>query len=66
MFPRNGTSLLCRFRKRKSCCHVIAISQAGVAAPNQTLMQGFEGKKKNGSCITFPTPVLRVYSANLC
>ena len=35
-----------RFRKRKSCCHVIAIPQAGIAAPTLTVMQGFEAKKK--------------------
>ena len=34
-----------RFRKQKSCCHVIAISQAGIAVPTLTVMQGFEAKK---------------------
>ena len=34
-----------RFRKRKSCCHVIAIPQAGIAAPTLTVMQGFQAKK---------------------
>ena len=34
------------FRKQKSCCHVIAIPQAGIAAPNLTVMQGFEAKKE--------------------
>ena len=35
-----------RFRKRKSCWHVIAISQAGIAAPTLTEMQGFEANKR--------------------
>ena len=30
----------------KSCCHVIAIPQAGIAAPTLTVMQGFKAKKK--------------------
>ena len=34
------------FCKRKSCCHVIVISQAGIVAPTLTLMQGFQGKKE--------------------
>ena len=34
-----------RFRKQKSCHHVIAIPQAGIAAPTLTGMQGFEAKK---------------------
>ena len=34
-----------RFRKQRSCCHVIAIPQAGIAAPTLTVMQGFEAKK---------------------
>ena len=34
-----------RFRKRKSCCHVIAIPQAGIAAPTLTVMQRFQAKK---------------------
>ena len=29
------------FRKQKSCSHVIAIPQAGIAAPTLTVMQGF-------------------------
>ena len=41
-----------RFRKQKSCCHVIAIPQAGIAAPTLTIMQGFEAKKR----------LLRVYN----
>ena len=35
-----------RFRKRKSCWHVIAIPQASIAAPTLTVMQGFEAKKR--------------------
>ena len=42
-----------RFRKRKSCCHVIAIPQAGIAAPTLTVMQGFEAKK-NLRAFSFP------------
>ena len=34
-----------RLRERKSCWHVIAISQASIAAPTLTVMQGFEAKK---------------------
>ena len=35
-----------RFRKWKSCCHVIAIPLSGIAAPNLTVMQGFQARKK--------------------
>ena len=42
---RNGASLA-RLHKRKSCWHVIAIPQAGIAAPTLTVMQGFAPKKK--------------------
>ena len=35
-----------RFRTRKSCCHVTAIPQAGIAAPTLTVMQGFRSKKR--------------------
>ena len=45
-----------RLHKRKSCWHVIAIPQAGIAAPNLTVMQGFEAKKKTAPCICFPIP----------
>ena len=38
-----------RFHKRKSCCHVIAIPQAGISAPTLTVMQGFEAKEKDCS-----------------
>ena len=34
------------FRKRKGCCHVIAIPHAGIAAPTLTVMQGFQAKKR--------------------
>ena len=49
-----------RFRKRKSCCHVIAIPQAGIAAPTLTVMQGFEAKKRLLSA--FPFSFLRTAS----
>ena len=43
-----------RFRKQKSCCHVIAIPQAGIAAPTLTVMQGFEAKKWLLRAFSFP------------
>ena len=45
------------FCKRKWCCHVIAIPQAGIAAPTLTLMQGFEANKR--LLRAFPSPFLR-------
>ena len=51
-----------RFRKRKSCCHKIAIPQAGIAAPTLTVMQGFAAKKKIAQCISFPIPAHCVYT----
>ena len=49
-----------RFCKRKSCCHVIAILQAGIAAPTLTVMQGFEAKKR--LLREFPYPFLHTAS----
>ena len=49
-----------RFHKRKSCCHVIAIPQAGIAAPTLTVMQGFKANKR--LLCAFPYPFLRVAS----
>ena len=49
-----------RFRKRKICCHAIAISQAGIAAPTPTVMQGFQ-TKKNAASISF---TISQYSVN--
>ena len=43
-----------RFRKQKSCCHLIAIPQAGIAPPTLTVMLGFQEKKKIAPCISFP------------
>ena len=43
--PQSGVTVR-RFCKRKSCCHVIAIPQAGIAAPTLTVMQGFHAKKR--------------------
>ena len=48
------------FRKRKSCWHVIAIPQAGIAALTLTVMQGFEAQKR--LLRTFPFPFLRSLS----
>ena len=48
-----------RFHKRKSCCHVIAISQAGIAAPILTATKGFQAKKMLRS---FPLSFLRTAS----
>ena len=50
-----------RFHKRKSCCHVIAIPQAGIAAPTLTVMQGFQAKKKR-LLGAFPFPLLHTAS----
>ena len=44
----------------KSCCHVIAIPQAGIAAPTLTVMQGFKAKKRFIRAI--PPPILRTAS----
>ena len=43
-----------RFRKLNSCCHIIAIPQAGIAAPTLTVMQGFQANKKIAPCFSFP------------
>ena len=43
-----------RFRKRKRCCLVIAIPQAGIAAPTLTVMQGFPAKKRLLHASPFP------------
>ena len=51
-----------RFRKQKSCCHVIAIPQAGIAAPTLTLMQSFEAKKIITPCIFFTVPSHCIYT----
>ena len=48
------------FRKRKSCCHEIAIPQARIAAPTLTVMQGFQAKKR--LLRAFPFPVLHTAS----
>ena len=54
-----------RFRKRKSCCHVIAISQADIAAPTLAEMQGFQAKKRTLHASSFAllrtVSVLRVH-----
>ena len=50
-----------RFRKRKSCSHVIAISQAGIAAPTLTAMQGFQGKKECSAHLLSHFEVLHEY-----
>ena len=42
--PQSSETVCC-FLKRKSCCHVITIPQAGIAAPTLTVMQGFQAKK---------------------
>ena len=39
--------ILRRFHMRKSCCSVIATSQAAIAAQTLTLMQGFEETECN-------------------
>ena len=48
-----------RLFKQKSCCHVIAISQAGIAAATLTKMVGFRSKRKkktkNAPSISFPS-----------
>ena len=38
--PQSSVTV-CRFRKQKSCCSVITIPQAGIAAPTLTVMQDF-------------------------
>ena len=43
-----------RFRKRKSCWHVIAISQALIPAPTLTEMQGFQANKRMLRASPFP------------
>ena len=48
------------FRKRKSCCYVIPIPQAGIAATTLAVMQGFQAKK--GLLRAFPFPLLRTVS----
>ena len=50
-----------RLRKRKTCWHVIAIPQAGIAAPTLTVKQGFKAKK-DCSCISFPVPYSPYFS----
>ena len=52
------------FRKRKSCCHIIAISQASIAAPTLTAMQGFQGKKECSVHLLSYFLVLHEYSVN--
>ena len=47
-----------RFRKRKSCCHVIAIPQAGIAALTLTVMQGFKANKKLLRAYPFPLRIV--------
>ena len=44
----------------KSCCHVIAIPQAGIAAPTLNVMQGFEAQKRFVRAISLP--ILRTAS----
>ena len=51
-----------RFCKRKTCCLVIAISQAGIAAPTLTVMQGFEANKDCSVHFLPRSCVLRLYS----
>ena len=51
-----------RFRKRKSCCHVIAIPQAGISAPTLTVMQGFQAKKRLLHAFSFPSSEYCVYT----
>ena len=50
------------FRKRKSCHHVIAIPQAGIAAPTLTGMQGFEAKKDSSVHFLRRSCIPRLYS----
>ena len=57
---RNGTSLC----QRKSCCHIIAITQAGIAAPALTVMQGFQAKKDCSMHFLFHSCKLRLYSVS--
>ena len=49
------------FRKRKSCWHVIAISQAGIAAPTLTEMRGFGAKQEHSVHHHTYFYVLRLY-----
>ena len=54
-----------RFRKRKNCCHVIAIAQAGIADPTLTVVQGFKAKKRLLHAFAFPlrhtASILRIH-----
>ena len=51
-----------RFCKQKSCCCVIAIPQAGIAAPTLAVMQGYQAKKR--LLRTFPFSLLRTGTAS--
>ena len=57
-----SSAMVCRFRKRKSCWHVIAISEACIAAPNLTEMQGFQAEKERSVHHLSHSCVLRLYS----
>ena len=50
-----------RFHKRKSCCHVIAIPQAGIC-PNPDCNATFSSKKKVCSVHSFPVPMYCIYT----
>ena len=45
-----------RFRKRKSCCDVIAIPSGWNRCPNPNYNARFWSKRKTASCIFFPIP----------
>ena len=57
--PHSSVTVRC-FCKRKSCCHVIVIPQAGIATPTLTVMQGLEAKKR--LLRAFPSQFLRTAS----
>ena len=51
-----------RFHKQKSCCHIIAIPQAGIAAPTLTVNARFWSKKGCSLHFLSQSCVLRLYS----
>ena len=53
---------VCCLRKRKSCCHVVAIPPAGISAPTLTVMQGLKQKKDCSVHMLFRFCVLHLYS----
>ena len=59
--PQSSVTVRC-FRKQKSCCHVIAIPQAGIAAPTLIVAQGFQEKKDCSAHLFSHFEAFRPYS----